>query len=138
MYHPKRNPTAITYYATKIISEAEPFRVTDSPNLTADTRVKATKLPGRCTRQLRNSYAGANTVHSWAERMFILEHYFASKSFSSAYPDKEVTNNTAIHRHLTTSVDTGNVCDKCWSSSKTAEITAVPISSESQLQQCDM
>jgi hypothetical protein len=36
-------------------------------------------------------------VHSWAEHMFIPEHYFASKSFaavretfSDAYPDKEV------------------------------------------------
>jgi hypothetical protein len=38
-------------------------------------------------------------VYSWAESVFILEHYFASKlfaavceAFSNAYPDKEVPN----------------------------------------------
>jgi hypothetical protein len=40
-------------------------------------------------------------VYSRAERVFILEHYFASKSFAAvpeafnnAYPDKEVPNKT--------------------------------------------
>jgi hypothetical protein len=49
-------------------------------------------------------------VYSRAERVFILEHYFASKSFaairevfSSAYPDKEVPNKTTIHRLVTIS-----------------------------------
>jgi rRNA maturation protein Rpf1 len=47
-------------------------------------------------------------VYSRAERVFILEHYFASKSFpavreafSSAYPDKDVPNMTTIHRLVT-------------------------------------
>jgi hypothetical protein len=42
-------------------------------------------------------------LHSRAERVFILEHYFASKSsvaireaFSNAYPDKEVSNKKAV------------------------------------------
>jgi hypothetical protein len=55
-------------------------------------------LLGRCSRQLRKSYAGANMVHSRA-LLLILEHYFASKSFaavrealSRAHPDKEVPN----------------------------------------------
>jgi hypothetical protein len=46
-------------------------------------------------------------VYSRAERMFILEHYIASKSpadvveaLSKAYPDKEVPNKT-IHRLVT-------------------------------------
>jgi hypothetical protein len=50
-------------------------------------------LPGRCSRQLRNSCAGVNKR---AERMTILEHYFASKlfaavreAFSSVYPEKK-------------------------------------------------
>jgi hypothetical protein len=54
---------------------------------------------------LRESYAGANMVHSRAEPVFILEYHFASKSFaaavreafSNAYPDKEVPNKTTIH-----------------------------------------
>jgi hypothetical protein len=47
-------------------------------------------------------------VYSRAERVFILEHYFASKSsaavreeFSNAYADKEVPNKTTIHRLAT-------------------------------------
>jgi hypothetical protein len=53
-------------------------------------------LLGRCSRQLRKNFAGANMVYSRAERVFILEHYFASKSFvaireafSNAHPDKK-------------------------------------------------
>jgi hypothetical protein len=48
--------------------------------------------------------------------VFILEHYFASKSFgaireafSNAYPDKEVPNKT-IHRLVTIYGNTGSVC----------------------------
>jgi hypothetical protein len=56
-------------------------------------------------------------VYTRAERVFILEHYFASKSFvavreafSNAYPDKEVPNDTIIHRRVTTFLGTGSVC----------------------------
>jgi hypothetical protein len=47
-------------------------------------------------------------VYSQAERLFILEHYVASKSFaavrealSNAYPDKEVPYKTTVHRVVT-------------------------------------
>jgi hypothetical protein len=50
--------------------------------------------------------------------VFILEHYFATKSFaairetfSNAYPDKEVPNKI-IHRLITKFRDTGSVCDR--------------------------
>jgi hypothetical protein len=49
--------------------------------------------------------------------VFILEHYFASKSFaavreafSNAYPDKEVPSKTTIHRLVKKFRDTGSVC----------------------------
>jgi hypothetical protein len=65
-------------------------------------------LLGRC--------AAANMMYSHAERMFVLEHYFTSKSFaafrevfSSAYPDKGVLNKTTMYR-LVTIRDTGSVC----------------------------
>jgi hypothetical protein len=82
-------------------------RVIQSPNpVTLDSR--SPLLLGRCSRQLRQSCAGANMVYSRAERVYILKHYFVSKSFiavreafSNAYPDKEVPNKTTIHR-LTT------------------------------------
>jgi hypothetical protein len=55
--------------------------------------------------------------YSRAERAFILEHYFASKSFaavsgafSNAYRNKEVPNKTTIHRLVTIFRDTGSVC----------------------------
>jgi hypothetical protein len=45
--------------------------------------------------------------------VFILEHYFASKSFAAvreafnnAYPDKEIQNKITIHRLVTTFRDT--------------------------------
>jgi hypothetical protein len=50
---------------------------------------------------LREGCASANKLYSRAELVFILEHYFASKSFSAdreafsnAYADKEVPNKT--------------------------------------------
>jgi hypothetical protein len=56
-------------------------------------------------------------VYSRAGRVFILEHYFASKSFvavreafSNAYHDKEVPNNTTVHRPVTKFRGTGSVC----------------------------
>jgi hypothetical protein len=68
--------------------------------------------------------------------VFVLEHYFVLKSFvavreafSNAYPDKEVPNETTIHRLVTKLRDTVFAFDKCSWSDKTAEITAVPIPS---------
>jgi hypothetical protein len=55
-------------------------------------------------------------VYSRAERVFILEQYFAPKSFaavreafSNAYPDKEVPNKTTVHRLVTQFRNTGSV-----------------------------
>jgi hypothetical protein len=60
-------------------------------------------LLGRCSRQLRKSRAGVNMVYSRAEHVFILEHYFALKSFdavcetiSNAYPGKEVPSKITV------------------------------------------
>jgi hypothetical protein len=54
---------------------------------------------------LRKDYVDANMVYSVGEHAFILEHYFATKSFavghvafSNAYSGKEVPNKTTIHR----------------------------------------
>jgi hypothetical protein len=51
--------------------------------------------------------------------VFILEHYFAPKSFvavceafSSAYRDREVPNKTTIHRLVTKFLDIGSVFDR--------------------------
>jgi hypothetical protein len=50
------------------------------------------------------------------ERVFILQYYFASKSFAAAceafrngYPVKQVPNKTTIHRLVTKFRDTGRV-----------------------------
>jgi hypothetical protein len=67
--------------------------------------------------EARKSCAGAKMVHSRAERVFILEHHFVSKSFaavreafSNAYPDKGVPNKTTVHLLVTKVRDTGSVC----------------------------
>jgi hypothetical protein len=56
-------------------------------------------------------------VYSRAGRVFILEHYFASKSFaavseafSNVCPDKEVPNKTTVCRVVTKFRVTGSVC----------------------------
>jgi hypothetical protein len=57
---------------------------------------KSPLLLSHCSSQLQKSCAGANMVYSKAECVFILKHYFASKSFaavceafSNVYPDKK-------------------------------------------------
>jgi hypothetical protein len=81
----------------------------DSPSFPRDTRVKFTLIP----RPLLTPVA----VYSRAERVFILEHYIASKSFaavrehfSNAYSYTEVWNKTTTHRLVTKFRDTGNAC----------------------------
>jgi hypothetical protein len=77
-------------------------------------------------------------VYSRVERVLILEYYFASTSlpavreaFNNACPDKGVPNDTTVQKMLTKFWYT----KKCFcatlasSSYKTAEITALPISS---------
>jgi hypothetical protein len=69
--------------------------------------------------------------------VFTLENYFASKLFVAvretlrkAYTDKEVPHKTTIHRLVARFRLTGSVySDKRSSSDKTAEVTAVVISS---------
>jgi hypothetical protein len=77
-------------------------------------------------------------MYTRAERVFILEHYFALKSFDAvregfinAYPDKEVPNKTTIYRLVTQFWDTESVClcQVLIGRKKTAEVAAVPISS---------
>jgi hypothetical protein len=106
---PKHNPKTNTYYGTKVKPEAGLPHVIDTPDLPRNTESRSAWLLGRCSRQLRQSCAGANMVYSRAERVFILEHYFSSTSFaavreafSNAYPDKEVPNKTTIHRLVAT------------------------------------
>jgi hypothetical protein len=120
LYLLKLNPTTIAYYDTEMESEPGPPRVIDSPNLPRDTQVKVTLVSRPLlTPVARKSCAGVNMVYSRAERVFILEHYFASKSFaavyeafSKMYPDKEVRNKTTVHRLVTKFRDTGSVFDR--------------------------
>lgn len=50
-------------------------------------------------------------VHLRAERLLILEYYFA---FNNAYPDRELRN-TTIRQMVTTFQDTGGVYDRKYS-----------------------
>jgi hypothetical protein len=91
--------------------------VQDSPSLPLTFKSRSPWLLGRSSRQLRKICADANMVYSRGERVFTPEHYLASKSFaavreafSNACPDKEVLNETTIHRLITKFRDTGSVC----------------------------
>jgi hypothetical protein len=119
VYHIKRNPK-ITYYATVQKCDQKqvhpPPRVIDSRNLPVTLESRSLWLLGRCSLQLSKSCAGA---YPRAERVFILELCFASKSFvavreafSNADPGKEGPNKTTIHRLVTTFRDTESVCDR--------------------------
>jgi hypothetical protein len=103
-------------------------------------------LLGRWSGQLRKNCAGANMVYSRAESVFVLEHYFSSKSFaivretfvvSNAYPYKEVPNKTTVHKLVTKFRDKGSVCHKCSSNDETAEITPYRFKAMQQIQQRD-
>jgi hypothetical protein len=78
-------PSGFIKWGEFFISEHNQFqpRVTDFLNLLCNARVKVTVLLGRYSPQLRRNYAGMNMVYSKAERVFILEHYFVSKSFAA-------------------------------------------------------
>jgi hypothetical protein len=78
-------------------------------------------LLGHCSRHFRKWCAGASMVYSRAEHVFILEHYFESKSYAAVYTyihihkafsntDKEVLNKTTIHWLVTKFTAVGSVC----------------------------
>jgi hypothetical protein len=113
IYHSKRNPNQ----SRTEVQKWNRKRVIDSPSTPVTLESRSPWLLGRCSRQLRKRCARANMVYSRAERVFILEHYFASKSFaavheafSNAYSDREVPNKTIIHRLVTEFRNTGSVC----------------------------
>jgi hypothetical protein len=108
MYHLKRIPTSITYCATEMkLGGPRPVQQT-APNLAV-------------TLESRSPW--------WAEHVCIREYFFAMKSsvaVSKTY-SKKVPNRSTIHQLVTTFRDTRSVCDKCSSSDKTEESTAVHI-----------
>jgi hypothetical protein len=70
-------------------------------------------------------------VYSGAERMFILEQYFAVNSFAALREtfSNEYSYNGVRIRKLVTKPRERNVCGKWSQNDKTAELGAVPISS---------
>jgi hypothetical protein len=99
-------------------SEAGPPQCNTLPTSLVTLESRSPWLLGRHWRQLRKSCAGANTMYSRAERVFILEHCLASKSsaavreaFRNEYPDKEVPSKTTIHRLVTEFRNKGSVRD---------------------------
>jgi hypothetical protein len=80
MHHLKCNPTTITYYYTKIKSEAD---LNSCNGLSPPSPLLKSRPPlllGHCSCQWCKSCAGAHTVYSQAEDVFILKYYITSKS----------------------------------------------------------
>jgi hypothetical protein len=116
MYILELIPTAIMYCGTKMKSEAGllPYdRLFRRPPL------HSTQGHSGCWAAARATCAKAvqeRTLY-FHERVFILAHYFAYKSFAAvreafnnAYPDKEVPFKTTIYRMVTAFWKTGSVC----------------------------
>jgi hypothetical protein len=89
------SPGSVTYYGTKLNQQPVYRRVNSLPTSARDDS-KSPWLLGHCSRHLRKSCADANIIYSRAERVFIVEYYFASKSFAAVrealnnvYRDKE-------------------------------------------------
>jgi hypothetical protein len=110
VYHLKCNLTTITYCCTKMKSDAGPPIVIDSLILPRGTWVKVTLVARMLLMQVAQKLCwcryGLGLFMS--RHVFILEHYFMSKSFaavceafSSTYPDEEVLNKTTIHQLVT-------------------------------------
>jgi hypothetical protein len=73
-----RNSWTVTCCGKKSSEAHVLLRAVDSTNLPVTFESRTPWLLGRCSRLLRRSPAGANMVYSRAERVFILEHHFAS------------------------------------------------------------
>jgi hypothetical protein len=127
LYNLRCNPTAVKYYErNKIRSRFRLSILSQRPRWhSCQVHPDASLFLASDVQKLR-----ANTVHSRAEYVFILEHYFTSKLLSAvceAFTDKDYT-------LVTTFRNTGNVCDNSTSSDKRDEITTVPISNSAKTQ----
>jgi hypothetical protein len=114
VYHLKRNPTTITYYGTKMKSEAGPPRVIDSPNFHRDTRVVRPPLTLVAPKLCRCEYwcIHEQNVCSFSNITPHRNHLLLFvKHLAVRYPDKEVPNKT-IHRLVTKFQARGSVCDR--------------------------
>jgi hypothetical protein len=108
VYHLKHNAVTIMYYSTKMKSEAGPpqhDRYFPSPQRHF-LESRSPWLIGRCSSQLCKSCSREHMLHSRAERVFILTHYFIRKLFydvhevfSSAYPDKDTSTGNKMLGH---------------------------------------
>jgi hypothetical protein len=138
VHHFKWFPKPITHYGTNMKSEADPVPFNRFPTSHLTMESRSPLLLGRCSHHLCKSCTGANMVYSRADRVFIIEHYFASKSsaavpeaFSNAYSVNEVQNKTKKFHRLIKFRDTESFC--LWQvlieRKRRGEITAVPISS---------
>jgi hypothetical protein len=116
--------------------EVGPLPCKTLPTSLMTLELRSLRLLGRCSHQLLKNCARVNMVYSRAERVFILEYYFASKCCCSWIISQcvswqgstELDNNTQTcnkisgHRKVF-------FCGKRLSCDKIVEITAVPISS---------
>jgi hypothetical protein len=115
--------------------EAGTHRISTLPISPVTLEARQPLLLGRCSHQPRKSCSDANMVYSQAERMFVLEYYFAKKSlaavrevFCNAYPNKKVRSKITPDWEQNFGPQKVLNCNTCCSpSDKAAEITAVQV-----------
>jgi hypothetical protein len=91
LFKTQLNNNHLQRYKNEIIIRLTPRNTLPTSPAIPDSR--SPMLLGRCSFQLRKSRAEANMVHSWADRVFVLEHYFPSKSSAA---DREALSNVYI------------------------------------------
>jgi hypothetical protein len=109
LYHLKSNPTTITYYGTTMKSEADPplcnrlsqpSPVTLEKKITLVARPLITPVAQKLCRCEYGVFTNRTSVHY---RTLLASKSFAAvrEAFSNTYSDKEVQNQTTIHRLVT-------------------------------------
>jgi hypothetical protein len=124
-YHLKRNPTT-TYYGTKTKSETGTPRANRLPQHPLVLESRSSMLLGRCSRQLRDSCAGANMVHkqnvcsfsnvtSQSDRLPLLKKHFEMCILTSSHPVRQYMDWYVTFRA------TGTVCGRKYRAMLTSE-----------------
>jgi hypothetical protein len=106
-YHLKCNSKTVTYYGTKIRSEAFPLPCNGLSPVTREPG--SLLLLDLCSSQLRESPAGVHMVYSRVERNYTSKSFAAFReAFSDVYPDNEIPSERTIHRLVTKFRNTGS------------------------------
>jgi hypothetical protein len=113
VYHLASKPKTIMYYGTKTKSDTDPPSCSRLSQPPLDTRNKVTlvarPLLTPVAQKLSMCEHGLFTIRTCVHSGILLRIWIVSAG-RDAYPEKDVSNKTTIHRLVTKFRDTGSVC----------------------------